>query len=826
MDRKGSWSALLGFVLTASIALSGCGGGGGGGGTTPAAEPTSGGTGASLQLAEKISVVDASSAGGGAAPLRIGKFRVRPSVFGTATTAWDTDKTIIYVHERSAESFGIINEILCMIDQSQYDEMVNKGFYRAQIDMNQCSQERDSAESAGQESQNQSSGSTMPDYEDWTVNSYRADNNAGTPHTVRVWIHEKAKQDGDHIEPAKTIQVRTTITEGKSDTNPYGIFTLNFKAVNPTSGAVMFKGYLRSYRNAENKVLLEFIAKGGTNGEKFLEQVALNRAADGATGSGTTFNSYSSPMHSGREKFNFAFDQNNFKRQDAFSNASTCLDRDSFNQTAWRYGLYNSSGDRVTRNSGFPIKYNGYHGWVGYWGLWLPDEATINDGATVYRQEYSSNGPPTEMPYTLVKKGGKLKKHTRSLLSLNSVKNIPLDYWQQTCTNQQDPSTCTQTGYRVKWNGTAFVIFQQMNITTNMWENTPSETPINLSTLGWGELNFWSQSLGGQVRVKLIVSGTWPDVTYNYPDPSLQSVIFYKEDVVYPGDTIAAGLRCYENCPQYDATSGVISSGWGANPNDPVAYDYTFSDMLLKDSSNRSLILASATGDNQWGSMSGPIFEPSTSNLALLDCNWDGDNDPSTNPQTCGWKAWSELSEFYSWETGPNQWNQFTALQGPNPATTIVEFDQPLQVAFTYPATTNGVNPTAVDTKYAGTTFNFEYSGFGELHGIPGTCVDMETGQPVSCGPNTRWIAEFMIPEGAEVINGTASYYVKPLEVEQRMEKVEASNCSALTLTPYSLPVMENGVWQEPDIGTEPTTAPPLISEAPAVIGGVVQSGF
>ncbi len=28
---------------------------------------------------------------------------------------------------------------------------------------------------------------------------------------------------------------------------------------------------------------------------------------------------------------------------------------------------------------------------------------------------------------------------------------------------------------------------------------------MNLSTLNFGELNFWSQALGGQVRVKLMI---------------------------------------------------------------------------------------------------------------------------------------------------------------------------------------------------------------------------------------------------------------------------------------------------------------------------------
>ncbi len=818
-SKKGIRSVLMGLGLTTAIALSGCGGGGGGGGTTTTTTTDSGGSGASLRVAERISVVDASSSGAGVAGLRIGKFRVAPPQ-ATTDSDWNKDQTQVFVHERSAEAFGIINEILCMMSQSQYDDMVNKGTYRAQIDMNQCKQDRDSAESAGQSSTNQSSSSTMPDYEDWTVNSYRADNSS--PHIVKVWINEKARSEEGWSEPAKTIYVKVTITEGASAANPYGLFTLNFVGIPVGTSTPMFKGYLKSVLDGSS-ILLKFVDEGAGGTDTWTEQVVLDRAADGLTGKGSinTVNTWNGNTET--SNFNIAFNPDYFLRDNGTE--QKCADRNDFNETAWRYGLYDVNGARVNRESGFPIKYGDYHGWVGYWGLWLPDNVTINDGATVYKQVYSSNATPTETPYTLLKRGGKLKKHTRNQFPLNNITNIPLDYWEQVCTNQQDPSTCTQTGYRVKWNGSAFVKFQQMDQNTMMWTDLIPEAPINLSTIGWGELNFWSQSLGGQIRVKLVASGVWPSVTYTYPDASTAgTVIFYKEDIVYPGDTVPTNFRCYDNCPKYDATTGVTSSGW-IDPNNPITIDYTFdssvSGMLLKDDSNRALVLTSATGTNQWGFMSGPLFDPSASNLALLDCNFDMDNDPLTNTQTCGWKAWSEFPVFYTWETGPNQWNQLTLLTDTNGP---VKFQAPLQVQYTH--TQTDVN--ALDNKYNGSNFYLEYSGFGELHGIPGTCVD-ESGVPTNCGPNTRWIAEFMIPTGSTVTpdNGTTLYYVKPLELEQTMKLVSAATCTTagLATNPYTLPSISD--WSDPAIGTEPTTvAGGLISEAPAVIGGVVQSGF
>lgn len=823
--KRGSWSGVLGLLLMASAILSGCSGGGDGGST---ATTTTTGTGSSLQLAEKISVVDAKSSTSPAPGLRIGKFKVAPSTVTAAGTDWSKDVTQVFVHERSEEAFGTINEILCAIGQTQYDEMVNKGDYKALIDNNQCSQKRDSAESAGQESTNQSSGSTAPDYETWTVNSARADSNTGTPQIVKVWVHEKERQEGGgHTEPAKVIEAKATITEGVSSTNPYGLFTMNFAAypvLNGTkSSTAMFKGMLMSEKDATTgKVLLKFVMDGGfTNPQTGIqeqsmsEKSVLDRAADGSAGSGSASHSFTSPQGSDSGSFNIAFNTANFLRQDTTSGSGTkvCLDRTSFDETAWRYGLYDVNGVRVTRNSGFPIKYNEYFGWAGYWGLWLPDSVTIPNGATVKKQVFSSTGT-TETEYTLIKKGGKLKKHTQKMLILADVKNIPLDYNEM---SQTGPGT----NYRVIWNGTTFDKVAKQNQTTWMWEDLAQPyTSLDLTTLQWGELNFWSQSLGGQVRVKLD-SCTFDNITFKTSCSAGANtvVVFYAEDIVYPGDVVPASLSCYDNCPKYDATSGVIGSGWGGgDPNQVTSYTYTFdasaSGMILKDSSipAKEMLMTQASSANQWGFMSGPMFEFSAANQTALDCNWDNDNNPATNPQICGWKAWSNLSVFYTWETGLEQWNQFTALQGPSPATTVVKFDPPLQVTYTHSQTTAG----KPDTKYNGVKFYLEYAGFGDLHGIPGVCVDMDSGQPVSCGPNTRWVPEFMIPEGEPAINGNGTYYIKPLEKEQRMTKVAESSCSALTLTSYTLP--DISLWTDPALGTEPT-----ITGAPAVIGGVVQ---
>ncbi|HUJ18627.1 MAG TPA: hypothetical protein VL197_11610, partial [Nitrospirota bacterium] len=63
------------------------------------------------------------------------------------------------------------------------------------------------------------------------------------------------------------------------------------------------------------------------------------------------------------------------------------------------------------------------------------------------------------------------------------------------------------------------------------------------------------------------------------------------------------------------------------------------------------------------------------------------------------------------------------------------------------------------------------------------------------------------------------TYYVKPLEIEQRMlQDADPNACDTLALTGF-------GGYTLPDMTmfTDPTTAEPAAPGAPAVIGGVVQ---
>ena len=169
---------------------------------------------------------------------------------------------------------------------------------------------------------------------------------------------------------------------------------------------------------------------------------------------------------------------------------------------------------------------------------------------------------------------------------------------------------------------------------------------------------------------------------------------------------------------------------------------------------------------------------------------------------------------FYTWEIGPNNWQKMTILES---AGSPLKFDPPMTVSYTRDnaSSSSGKN-------YNGVKFYLEYGGFGDLHGIPSICVD-KNGDNASCNSQSvRHVNEFVISAGTNVnlvgggssnLSDNATFVVKPLEIEQSMKKVDASNCSGLNLA--GLPLPTSADWIDPKLGD-----PPQVTGPPAIIAG------
>lgn len=734
-------------------------------------------------------------------------------------TDYDKDTTKVFVQERVSEALDQVNSILCMFDQTKYGDptLLNAGYYTALVDESLCDG-RDSTDKSSDSSSGGTSASGAKEYNEFKVKSERTD--ATKPQVVSAFVKIKGPN-----EMPMGIQVKMEITEPASEFNPVGAFTLSYVGTFAGIPIPVMKGIVKSGRDSQGRVVIKFAESVAPGGQEMSGiKAALQKNTEG--GAGTVYQKENFPgqgpgMGGQPTTSSFVYNKTNFKRQD--DKGTACLSRTSFETSAWRYGLYNKdTGARVNVNSGFPINTQadgrGKFGFLSYYGLFLPPGAdALGDGASVYKIDRGANGP-VSTPYTLVVKNGKLKKFTRSEATLGSLKNVPLE-GMIPIVGQSDGFTSIK---RVQWDGTTLSI---VATATQGQGGPPSWNPVtppqpitNATALMNGDIGLFSQALGGQVRIKL--DGCSPvnpfnpvlGVTCTAPTAATK-VIFFKETSVQPTDaTVPASLRCYDNCPKAGA-SGMSKTDL-TYPNDTTAHSYTFTGGLLRDGGN-AVTLTDAPDGQPWGFNSGPLFDPTPANLNALACPWD----PA---QVCSWRAWGELSEFYTWETGPNNWNKFTSVV--DASNNVVTFDPPLPVQYTYPVGTGGLNPADVDKKYAGNTFFLQYQGFGSLQGIPGKCFNPEN--PADTSPDCsksgrRWVPEFTIPAGALAKDGSGAdkYYIKPLEIEQRMSKVADSACTSLKIVDLSSswPSLEKD-WTDPALGTEPQ-----ITDAPRVIAGVVQ---
>src|SRR4030095_9616218 len=140
----------------------------------------------------------------------------------------------------------------------------------------------------------------------------------------------------------------------------------------------------------------------------------------------------------------------------------------------------------------------------------------------------------------------------------------------------------------------------------------------------------------------------------------------------------------------------------------------------------------------------------------------------------CDYKV-NDAEVYYQWETGPNNWNQFTAVKDSSGA--FVTFDAPMQLNYTVPT-----GPQF--GQYAGKSIVLQYGGFGNLGGIPGNCVSRLSNAVVPCNSQeARYVPAFAIPYDEEKghavsTDGQTHYLVKWLDREIRFAQKPLSSCS------------------------------------------------
>lgn len=724
-----------------------------------------------------------------------------------STSAYATDKQSSYVQDSTSEGVDQVNMITCIISSMKADALVNQPTYVALVDKNKCDNK---ARASTSNSTGDSGGNTS--YMTALVNSSRASNS--DPMRVKAWLDNKEENQ------STTIYANVSVTEAPTDTNPYGAFRLDYCGIPDGSSACMMQGYLQGAADGINY----FETGQGGGGSR----TAALRLTTNGTASGAGMLQISEGTQG--MAFTFAYNADYFLRH-TDGIGDQCFARDATvagtGMSVWRYGLYTAdTGDRVERHSNFPIEYTAadgktYHGNMGYYGLWVEDNQSVPNGATVQRVEYVQGQEPTRTPYTVVEAPGRLMKYTKQTRTLASLDKIHFQTWVSDATNFFTGAQSNQQ-YEMYWDDAAatfkvvgMVVCQNGPCETQNLASEQSVSPSFFTPMGG--MHGWSQSLGGELFIPLTPGTQVVSTGIN--------AVYRKQDLVYPAD-MPAQLYCLNNCPTAATIAGyftqnTLSSPYVAStfnnwmPVDAagvVSYTADKSAGMLVDGAQQPVSFNDASAAQQHpqygnGVMTGRLFDT----LAAAAC----DGNPS---QYCSWKV-EQMDVYYQWQTGPNQWNQFAALKDSN--NQLVTFDPPLQVNYTVPS-------GAMYGEYANKSIVLQYGGFGDLWGIPGHCVSHETNEPESCQTtNARYVPAFAIPFDdvlGRVDNAGTPLLVKWLDREIRFAKVDPANCASITL-PSGLTLPTAASLANPAdpassiyIGTKP-----VVTDAPRVIGGVVE---
>lgn len=743
-----SKNALSTTVLLATLAA--CGGGGGGTGNVTG-----------LEGPQQVTIVESSDGSNNTVRLPRG-------VRAITGSDYETDQTRLWVRDDSMKTLDTINMILSSLAQTHYADQTNAGPYRALV-------ESDERGGGGGER-----GQTGPEYEEWVINSTRADNSS--PQIVSFWV-QTTENMGQEMEAI--IYGKLTVTAEPSDNQPLGAFSLTFKnlpaTAASTSTATLFEGYMRTVARNDGQSEIEFfMSHGDPEGQVPQGQLAMRErvhvVGDPAADTGRAYAEFKHVGNFGggpfteqgeyRMQFNAAYVA---LRDVTNNNTLDVKDRNDFDTMIFRYGVYDATTEsRIEQLSGFPIEDdNGNHGWAGFHGIWFPEHVTLTNGMTLYRREWGSS---TRTPYTLVSVPGRLEKRTRSSITLADLQGDDLQMFNPSSGNE----------WRVRFTGTDFV--RTATRQQGEWQLEQNPVNINNSFTAGQWVHFWSQARGSvEFSFPAQISGSvpafvWSATTINADSPELAA-----------GDLTLNG---YFHMLRANITSDQANWANGQTPYLPDAtgvaqgnqtYVFDKETLMLQLGGNNVNFangVSITSGPGMWGLNCGPLFP-----TALQSFN-DIPNQTTT----------------YEWMIGTNNWNQLRTLKDAEGA--YVSFSAPIRFTYTH---------SEPGSPFDGRTFFLEWDGMN-LHGIP---------HQENSGDN-RWYPLFNIPTGTTLTSGNTSYKVKQLEGEQLMVSVQNpqqvytaqgfdldTTITAPTAAPYS----------DPAIGTIPE-----VTAAPLYVGGVLQT--
>ncbi|AFV00736.1 hypothetical protein [Simiduia agarivorans] len=808
-------------LCSSVVLLAACGGGGGSQTITepqPVTQPETPSvvrTTESLVLPESLEVVSATGASANSFT-RMAKKGLMFSMagFDDAGTDYSNSRQHVHTWVEALEPVEMVNSILCFAGKLKATEFVNAGPYLALVDESQCFDEEGEETQLGDNGQVQSK-DTSKRFINAVVDATRSGDTE--PLIVEAWIKDVA---GEGPDGPMSIKMRAVITEGASETNPYGQFSFTWQMVdNLTNTQANFgSGEIQTVNTLEGFIGFTLYEANGVESETFSysreQQASVVMRNDLSDGVALTGFYEQNPFYEGGASYGLSFDNDRvlIQQADSFADlpyrtgdvgAGSCLSRTDFVENVWRYDLFDANtGAAVRINSGFPVQIdtdgNGVfdqHGYVGYHGLWADGEASFADGTQMQRGHMGDSNSSSEI-YTLNTAPGRLVQYSMETLPLAELRGSELMYWDQEAQSAGFDQWVVQylTANADQVGADGFYLVAGMR-----WgdqgpaQRTALEQPVMISPQSdWDIFHFWSQQLGGQVRYK----------------PGAAGVKFYRETVINGAESElfangALELVCLNDCPVGSITENTLGDWHEVNSpmvqpesiNAAPAFSFANSGdaalTLVRSDNGESVTFAStlsrasleAAGSTwAWGLRSGALV--TAADAALLTNTWD---------------IWGSESvqTYYQWETGFDQWQKLVTLV--DATGQRVQFDQPLSLTYRHNTSQDRNNSSAAD----GQVFQINYGGRGDFWGIP----HRQDGD--------RWSPMFSIADGV-TLGDASQYVIKAIDIERQMADAPNS-CSALAVNDPAAPLPE-GVSGNADIGSMPS-----VTGGASVIDGEVQ---
>jgi hypothetical protein len=712
-----------------------------------------------------------------------------------------TDPQNLSVQDETAQGIGSLNMVLCVIGSMDPGALVNAGPYVALVDMNRCQNAKGGSTAAAAGAAN---------YANAVVNVTRTSNS--DPMIAKVWL--SFTQQGSAV----NVYAYLSATQSPVTAPPYGAFRMDY--IGKMGGNVGFNGYIDSTTPG----VIDYLETGQQSSNTALAMSATSTTS----GSGTMYiggngNGGSSPV-----TFNFAYNPGYFHRDDGTNDE--CFDRALAHAqlAVWQYGTYNANdGTRVDQaNPGFPVlaTYGGssYYGFANYWGINFQGLA-IPDGNPVSGLTVADQRQGNTTSYAMSKLGGKLTKWTQVATTLSALDGIPFTFTTDLTGLTSGNSAVTgMDNWVMQWNSGAgdFTVVGVQSCSQNgcVTSNLSPVATVTSTAFNGMPISGFANSYGGNINIPPTGS----------PHGTGDPVYYFNQSTVLPGSAPLT-LYCLNDCPTAAQIAGYSNSSlatpyangtdtqWFSAPSSANTVAYTFGAGGLIDATNTPVLWENPPSNSPYaqnGLQTGWLVDSPLTNANCPAGGFDAQAGNLCEP--------ANPSSYYTWQTGPNQWNQSLWLTD---AGSVVPFDPPQNIAYTVPT-------GSAYGSYSGLPLLLQFDGFGNLQGIPGVCVNPTDNSPEDCNTGgSTYLPAFSIPDGSAMTlpslsgSSTTPLLVKALNGSILLNSLGsgAAQCSAMTLTPLTLP--SGGLHDPSDpsdteyLGTEPT-----VTAAPAVIDGVVQN--